>query len=283
MVRTQQRNPKLRKYLLLFCFGVLMNINLIAQNGLTNNAGARGLAMSNASLIFQDINSIFSNQAGLVHLANPSAVLFTEQRFALTEIRSIAAGFAYPTKSSGVFGLNINYYGFEAYNEQKAGFAYARKLTDKLSLGAQINYINFRIPEYGNKGFLSFEIGMQARILKDVLLAAHISNPIGQEVVEDDNLPTVFKLGAAYCPSKKVILSLEAEKDIDFDTRIKGGIEYKLIEAFALRAGFASNPASFSFGAGYDIKGKFKIDVGAAYHQVLGFSPGLGVQWVISK
>ncbi len=258
---------------LLFC---LVNYSLSAQNGLTVNAGARGLAMGNAATAFQDINSIFSNQAGLVHLENPSAVLFTEQRFALAEIRSVAAGFAYPTKS-GTFGLNINYFGFEDYNEQKIGMAYARKLFSKLSLGAQINYINFRIPEYGNKGFVSFDIGLQSQILKDVTLAFHLSNPIAQQIVDDENLPTVLKIGGAYSPSKKVILLLEVEKDIDFDTRVKGGIEYKMIEAFALRVGFGSNPSSFSFGAGYVIKEKFKIDIGTSYHQILGFSPGLGI------
>ncbi|MFT5167886.1 MAG: hypothetical protein ACI8P3_003124, partial [Saprospiraceae bacterium] len=190
--------------------GLMMSFNLNAQNGLTTNAGARGLAMANTAVVFQDINSIFSNQAGLVNLSHPSFVLFTEQRFALNEIRSIAAGFAYPTKS-GVFGLNINYYGFEDYNEQKVGLAYSRKLLENLAIGAQINYINFRIPEYGNKGFLSFEMGLQAQILKEVLLAVHIANPIGQEIVENDNLPTVFKIGASYNPSKKVIVSLEAE------------------------------------------------------------------------
>jgi len=247
-----------------------------AQNGLTSNTGARGLAMGNASLTFQHINSILSNQAGLSFIKTPSAILFTEQRFAVTEIRSIAAGFAYPTKS-GVFGLNLNYFGFEDYNEQKIGLAYSRKLMDKLSIGAQVNYINFRIPEYGSQGFLSFDLGLQAQVLDDLILAAHIANPIGQEIVEDDNLPTVFKIGAAYCPSKKAVIMLEMEKDIDFETRIKGGLEYKLIEAFSLRAGFSSNPSAFSFGAGYTIKEQLRIDIGASYHNILGFSPGLGV------
>lgn len=247
-----------------------------SQNGLTVNAGARGLALANTSVTFQDVNSIFSNQAGLVNLQNPAAVIYTEQRFALSEIRSVAAGFAYPT-ASGTFGLNINYYGFEDYNEQKVGLAYSRKLLDKLSLGAQVNYVNFRIPEYGNKGFVSFEIGLQSEILENVILAFHLANPIGQEIVDDENLPTVFKVGAAYSPSKKVTISLEAEKDIEFETRIKGGIEYFLVDAFILRVGFASNPSAFSFGAGYVIKNKVKIDVGANYHQILGFSPGLGL------
>ncbi len=114
-------------------------------------------------------------------------------------------------------------------------------------------------------------------------MAAHLANPMSQEIVEDDQLPTVFKIGASYRPSKNVLLSAEIEKDIDFEARIKFGIEYLLVEAFAIRAGFSSNPSSFSFGIGYNIKKTFKIDIGANYHQILGFSPGLGIIYAIDK
>ncbi len=256
------------------CFFVFAE--LAAQNGLSYAAGARGLAMANASTTFQDVNSIFSNAAGLAYIDQAGISLFAEQRFAVSEIKSVHAGFAMPTKS-GVFGLRIQYYGFEDYNEQAIGLNYSRKLLDKLSIGAQINYLNFRIPEYGSRGLLSFDIGFQSQILEDLRLGFHLANPIGQEVVELDNLPTVLKLGLSYSPSDKVMVNLEAEKDIDLETRLKGGIEYWLVDELALRVGFASNPGTFSFGAGYAISEKLKIDFGASYHQVLGFSPGIGI------
>lgn len=255
---------------------------LSAQNGISNNAGARGQAMSNASVNFRDVNSLFSNQAGLAHIETPTFLAFSEQRFALNEIRSIAAGLAYPF-DSGVFGLSVQYFGFENYNEQKVGVNYARKLAEKVSLGAQVNYLNFRIPEYGNSGFVSFEIGLQAEIYKDVFLGAHLANPIGQEVVADEELPTVFRVGLSYSPGKKVNLNIETEKDLDFALRIKTGIEYLPIEALALRIGFANNPSSISFGIGYSIKDKLRIDVGTQYHQVLGFSPGIGIVYQLKK
>lgn len=262
--------------LVLFSLILFSFAELAAQNGLNYAAGARGLAMANASTAFQDINSIFSNAAGLASLEKSGISLFAEQRFAVSEIKSVHAGFAHPTKS-GTFGVRVQYYGFEDYNEQSIGLSYARKLLDKLSLGAQINYLNFRIPEYGNRGLVTFDIGLQSQILEDLRIGFHLANPIEQEIVVDDNLPTVFKVGIAYNPSKKVMLTLEGEKDIDFETRVKGGIEYWLVDALALRLGFASNPGTFSFGAGYDISEKLKIDFGASYHQILGFSPGIGI------
>lgn len=273
------KNMLLRSIFIVIC---CLCGTLHAQNGISNNAGARGQAMANSSVTFQDVNSLLSNPAGLVHLDKPSILLFTEQRFAQTEIRSIAAGVAYPL-SSGTFGLNVQYFGFDLYNEQKIGLAYSRKLAEKFSMGAQVNYVGFRIPEYGNRGFLTFDIGIQAEIYKDLLLGVHIANPIGQEVIEGENLPSVFKAGLSYCPGKKVILALEAEKDLDFELRIKGGIEYLPIEALALRVGFANNPSSFTFGAGYTIKERLRIDIASAYHQILGFSPGIGVVYTMKK
>lgn len=273
---------RLKSTFIFICLCLVSIMSLKAQNSITNHAGARGVAMGNASVTFQDINSVFANVAGLAHLDETGFVLFSEQRFNLKELSTYAAGFALPT-NSGTFGLQIQYFGFEQYNEQKIGLAYSRKLLDRLSIGAQVNYLNFSIPEYGNNGTASFELGIQSNIIDDVILGVHISNPIGQDIVEDDPLPTVFKIGIAYCPSKKVTFGVEVEKDIDFKSNIKIGIEYILIESLALRVGFGSEPNLFSFGAGYAIKNQLFVDFGANYHQTLGFSPGLSLRYLLLK
>ena len=247
---------------------------LQAQNGTSTVGGARGLAMGDAALSFRDLNSAFSNQAGLTAIEQPGVIVLAEQRFSLSEIRSLAAATVYPT-SSGVFGLKAQYFGFDAYNEQAIGLSYARKLMDNLHLGVQLNYLNFSIPEYGNKSLFSFEVGVQIDVFEDLILAAHLTNPLGQEVVLDDELPTVFKLGLGYQVTKKVLLSAEVEKDIDFPARVKAGVEYQLIEALHVRAGISTEPSQFSFGMGYKIKNQLTIDAAANYHQQLGFSPGL--------
>lgn len=265
------------KRILLFCL-LFGNVILAAQNGTSSVAGARGLAMGDASVAFQDINSAFSNQAGLSGLKNTEATVFAEQRFQIQEIRSLAAAVAYPT-ASGVFSLNLGYFGFDDFNEQRIGLAYSRKLLAKLALGAQINYLNFSIPEYGNKGLMSFEIGLQSEIVKNFIIAAHLVNPIGQTLVEGEELPTVFSFGLMTRISDQLLLSGEVEKDIDFDIRTKIGLEYKLIEALMVRLGVATEPAQYSFGMGYLMKEKLRIDVAANYQQQLGFSPGLSISY----
>ena len=263
----------------LLCFFVSIAFISNAQSSFSTSAGARGLGMGDASVTFSDINSILSNQAGLAYLEKTEVLLFAGQNYFVNDIRNVAGAVAYPS-SLGTFGLNIQYYGFDDYNEQKIGINYARKLTQHLSLGVQFNYNGFRIPEYGTKGLVSVEIGVRSQILKQLIIAAHISNPIQIEIVDGENLPTLFNFGIAYLPSKKLMITAEAEKDIDFPVAAKLGLEYQLVDSFFIRFGVSTKPTLFNFGMGFKIKEKLKIDAAASYHQTLGFSPALSIQFI---
>lgn len=70
------------------------------------------------------------------------------------------------------------------------------------------------------------------------------------------------------------------EKDIEFPARAKAGVEYAVVEAFALRVGVATNPTSPTFGVGYKLKQGLGIDVAASYHQILGFTPAFSLVYV---
>lgn len=249
-----------------------------AQNGVPPNAGARGMAMANASSTFQDINSIFSNQAGLAYLEKMAFTAGGERRFLLADINSYTAGFAVPTKG-GTFGLSVNYYGFEGYNESKVGLAYAKKLFDNFAIGAQLDYFNTSIPEYGSKALFTFEIGMQAVLIERVTLAAHIFSPIQQEIITDENLPTILKLGIGYQASDKLFVTAEMEKDLDFDANVKLGIEYFLIDILSLRTGVSTNPLQNTFGLGLKLKSGLMVDIAAGYHHVLGITPAASITY----
>lgn len=249
---------------------------LWAQRGAPALYGARGAAMGNAAVTLSGIEGAFANQAGLADLETLTAVLTGERRFNLGELQSFAAAGALPT-ASGAFGLSLQYFGFEAYNEQKIGLAYARRLADGLSLGGQFVLLNTRIPEYGNQIRLTFELGFQAELLPELTLAAHVYSPLRVETLAGEYLPSILRVGAAYHPSESVTLTVEVEKDIDFPLRTKGGMEYQVIEPLFLRAGFATGPAGFSFGAGYLVSDLLRIDFGSYYHQQLGFTPAVSL------
>lgn len=246
-----------------------------AQNGTPMNAGARGAALGQSGVALDGIWGGIRNQAVLALLEKPVAGLLAENRFLLNEIKSLGAIAAIPT-GFGAFGLQLQYFGFEQFNEQKIGLAYGRKLLENFSIGAQVDFVNTTIPDYGNKGVLTFELGIFTQLSPGLDLGIHAYSPVRVESVAGENLPTVVAAGFGYHASDKLLIIGEIEKDIDYQARIKVGVEYLPVPTLALRTGVSTNPTSLSFGAGLKIQEKFVLDIASNYHQVLGFSPGIG-------
>src|SRR5688572_28105163 len=97
----------------------------------------------------QDVFSFVNNQAALAGVKAAGIGIFGERRFLLAENSAYTIAAALPT-SKGNFGLQVNYAGFDNFNENKIGLAYARSLGSKLAMGIQFNYYGYRIPTYGN-------------------------------------------------------------------------------------------------------------------------------------
>ena len=103
----------------------------MAQNGVFIGANARSVALGGGGVAFTGLSSLGNNPAGLADLTTWGTSVQAEQRFLLADLQLLSAAGALPT-ASGNFGVQINYFGFEGYNEQKIGLSYGRKLFDQL-------------------------------------------------------------------------------------------------------------------------------------------------------
>jgi hypothetical protein len=271
------------RYVLSMLLWPLLAMTLMAQNGVPQNAGGRGAGLANADLALTDVNTIFVNQAGLGFLENLSFSAYGETRFlGATGINSFLVGVAYPHEKIGTFGLSMHYFGYGPYNEQKIGLAYARKLSKRFAIGAQFDYIGTRIAEYGSAHSFTFELVILAKVTKHFHLAAHVFSPVRVQLPNGENIPSVFKLGGVYLPSKKVRISAQIEKDLEQAFVGRFGIEYHPMQVLYVRAGVSTSPSLASFGLGLNMKG-LKIDVATSYHLALGFTPSLGVSYVVGE
>lgn len=258
---------------------------LLLSFTLTNVIGqsARMFSMGGVSTTLLNVDAVYGNQAGLAFLADPNVSINAIQRFGISEIGNYSLAAAIPLKM-GSFGLLIDYYGTQAYNEQKVGLSYARKLLKNLSIGAQFNYQNTIIPVYGNQANFSFDLGLYSKILSKLSLGVHISNPIrADKVSEIEELPTVFGMGLLYTPSENLALRLEIEKDLDYEANVKLGIDYQLVDILSLRIGANSAPATASFGIGIQAIKNIYFDIAANYHNLLGFSPAGGIRFDFNR
>ncbi len=237
-----------------------------------------GAGLGNATVAMGGPVALFANPAGLNESHKLTIAAAAEQRFLLAELQSVAFAIGLPTKS-GNFAISAQSFGYEEFRQQKLGFAYSRKLWNSLTVGARFNYFQTRIPDYGNRGLLSFELGLQANISKSLTIGAQAINPAQVELAAGENLPSVLLLGLKWQASPKVFLSSEVEKDLDQKLRWKNGLEYKPIEQLSFRAGYATEPSMLFFGLGFTFGAGFQADTAGSFHQTLGFSPSAGLLW----
>jgi hypothetical protein len=253
---------------------------LTAQIGYQIVGGASSLSLGGASVSLQDEQAVFHNPAGLMGTTKPTALLTSEIKFGLTDLKPIGCAYILPT-ASGNFGFTFQNYSFETFHESKLGIAYSRRLFSKLNVGIQLDYLRLKIGAYGSANILAFGIGCNTFITNDLVLSFCVYNPILTALDDDNKTPSVFRLGLGYNLNSKVLLCLETEKDIEFPTSFKFGLAYKVIETLTLRCGFRTTPNMFSFGMGYVVKNHFTIDVALANHPNLGLTPALSLMYAL--
>lgn len=261
---------------------MLLPAVMLASNE-NDPVGARAAGMGNAALGFTDIWSFFHNQAGLAHIDGFTAGAFYENRFLVRGMSFQGFAAANPLGENGVVSLGYSGFGYSVYRENNVGAGYALKLARNLTAGVRLSYHGTRIAaeNYGRTSNLTAELGVQMQVSKNVTVSSHIFNPFRAQLNDFNNerLPTVLRLGAAYQISDDLYAALEVEKDIEQKPTLRGGIEYHPADILYVRVGTASNPNQFSFGLGLKFS-QFQFDLAGTYHSLLGYTPQVSLTYL---
>jgi hypothetical protein len=226
------------------------------------------------SIHFSDVFSAAANPVSLARINKPSAGIYAERKFMLKELAYYQAIAAIPSKKGG-FSLSMQSSGNTLFNELQFGVGYGRKLSEKIDLGARINYYLIKVSGYGAAGVLNAEIGALWHVTDQLLIGMHVYNPIGGRFGKEaeEKLPSVYTSGIGYEVSEKVFLSTEIVKKEDIPVTVNIALQYKFIEQFFLKTGFAINGQFFA-GAGLRWN-KLQIDFVSSWHQQLGITPSI--------
>jgi len=214
--------------------------------------GARPIGMGGAFVALADnVWAITFNPAGLSRLRGDEiSAFYSPQPFGLTELSLASFAYVHPT-SRGSFGLLVNRFGFDLYREVSGIFSYANSYQDVFSFGFNMTYNSLAIKNYGSASVVGIDVGLLATVTRGLrwgFFAADINAPsIGQG---SEKLPQVYSSGLSYSPVEGLLLGMDVVKDVRYPTLIRGGIEYQVVDAVSLRAGFGSNPTKFSSGVG---------------------------------
>ena len=224
---------------------------------------------------FVDPFSATINQASVAQLKTGGFGVYGERRFMLQDMSAFTAVVALPTKS-GTFGFQGDYFGSAAFNENQLGFLYARKITNQIDAGIKFNYHAVRIPGYGSATSVNFEAGIVFHLTDQLHTGLHVYNPTSSALGKsgDEKLASVYRFGLGYEASSKVFVSTEIVKQEDQPVNVNAGLQYNVHEKVFLRVGISTEASNSYFGVSLQLA-YARVDINAAYHPQLGFTPGL--------
>ncbi len=222
-----------------------------------------------------DAFSMQANQAALAEINSLSGGIYGEKRFMLNDLSLYQMSFALPTQS-GSFGIAGTYFGNKENNEKEIGFAYGRKLGNRVSVGAQFNYYAIDVAGYGSASSINFEAAMLLHVNEHVHVGIHVYNPAGAALNkgEEEKLPSIYNIGVGYEASSRFFVSAEIEKMEEYPVSVNGGMQYAFEDKMFARVGFASGSSLYYFGFGVALQ-SFRIDATASVHPQLGITPGI--------
>ena len=259
---------------------------------------ARGMALGGAYVaLVDDASSVGWNPAGLAAMTQKGFSISHVQWF--TDIGYTFATYAQPwprfSGSVGVFFGSLSTmmketseympYGTGrkfAFNDWVAGVSIARRLTDKLLVGANAKYVreelgtdvggpvtNSWLVDVGTKYYVGLSTVRMAMLLRDFgpelkpsgAFSWTSNGSVATQDYEGFAPPTTFKFGLAWDPVQKdphnLTATLEMNHYADNEETIKAGLEYALADVAALRGGYDFNSEGMGLSLGAGLKVKF--------------------------
>ena len=245
--------------------------------------GARAIAMGDAYVAVEgDVSSVYWNPAGIVAVDNIDVGLMHSEWF-----EGIRYEYAGAVRSLGEQAVGISVVGLYMDDlERREGptatpighfgvfdFAltgsYARILTDELSVGASVKYLQEKIDDKTASGF-GVDLGARYEIpVMDGLSAGVAVLNLGPQMkfIEDEfDLPVMYKAGAALdVPFESLkgdmLFAADVVKPASGDVKVHLGMEYEYQGMIALRFGYRSGWDNHNVSAGIGVKaGQFRLD-----------------------
>lgn len=165
--------------------------------------------------------------------------------------------------------------GVFAPHQVAMGVTYARKLNDKLAVGAAVKLLHEKIDTDDGTGF-AYDVYISHKALVEGLWFGASFTNFGPDMTVREApypLPAAFRMGIAWDPQMEILagrMTVLADMVFPNDGNEKAhvGAEYRLVPALALRVGHKVNYESqgLTFGAGFT---RGNIDVGYAYEDSL--------------
>ena len=246
--------------------------------------GARSGGLGNLSTCLSDEWSLHNNVGSLGKTDHTIAAFAYDSRPGLQGANRTAFVFSNPLPL-GAIAVGLYRFGDHVYSEQILSVGYGNTF-GLASLGVKLNYVQYAAEGFGHKGVFSLSAGGLAQLTPQFSIGVHVTNltpsKINTSKDEEEYIPTLLIIGIGVKASDKVFISAEIEKDLNFKTIWKTGVEYFAHKKIIFRTGFTMNPSAGYFGLGFRPK-KFKLDYALRYEPSLGQSHQATIGYTLQK
>jgi hypothetical protein len=262
----------------LFCLFIFFcSFEIAFAQPIFDPIGAKSWSLGGCATIESNVFSCANNMASSTEIKSLEVGVYNQTRFGIKQLNVINTSLMFPNKWLQ-FGVSINHFGYEKFNQQNLCFGIAKKLNQSFSLGITLNYIAINIAEQENSGTFTGSFSAFFKANKKLQLGLLIFNPTQSKynINSYGNVPTFGRIGIKYSVNKNVYLTVDANKTFFQDLVLRSGINYALHPNFELSLGYANNPNFITFGFSAKLK-QFDILFANSFHQILGLTPHVGL------
>jgi len=266
-----------------FCwFGILplilISTLLNAQYGQPVGTVASSMGYVSASVV--NPWCVANNQAGIAFSRELQFAFSYENRFMVKESGISAIAASLPSRNGG-FGVYMIHLGNRNFLSVSGGLSYARRLSDRFAAGISLDFLHTRIAGGYGSGFVpSCKAGILCRLTNRMALGIHVTNPVRSKLSfdSDERYPVTINAGFTYLVSDNSELSCELFKSSVSPPELHTGFSIKPDRRLTIRAGLATAPFRYTFGAGF-LVGNLRIECAAGYWEGIGASSATGFSY----
>jgi len=202
--------------------------------------------------------------------------------FGMTDLTAASAQAGYQKDKLGLAAGFVTM-GSAQYRENTIKTAVSFRPFKQAGFGLGISGYNLSIQRYGSANALGLDLGLIGSPLEDLTMAAVARNfnrpRIGSS---DEEIAQWLDWGVSYTILNRLTFAFQLQSQQGYNSQIRFGQEYRHNRHLALRAGFSSQPSSFSFGLGLFLK-KLRLDYAVKTHSSLGLGHCLTISYVLKR
>ncbi|MBC7948708.1 MAG: hypothetical protein H7Y42_12545 [Chitinophagaceae bacterium] len=233
------------------------------------------------SRVSGDVMSLTSNQARLSGIKEPALGIYGERRFFQSDLSHYLVMAAWIT-AVGNFSLGLSTAGTGAYRETKFSVGAARRLGARLDVGIGFRYNTLGIASYGSASAITATVACILYLSETLQVGFQVVNAGGGRYGSLERLGSIYSGGFGYDVSEKFYFGGEVIKEEGKNVCLQAGCHYQVISRLFVRAGIATGSSSVWMGVGIHVL-TGRVDVTAAWHPLLGVTPGLGFNFRMVK